>query len=153
MHSRRSVFGMDGDPRTALQRATAKRSRRETVKRVEAYLRAHFDSPMRVSTLSRMAGLSERGLRDAFYSVHGLSPKQWMLAERLKQVRSALSENESSPISVTGAATRYGFYELGRFAATYREAFGEVPSETLRSAMRRSSESADARGQVDVGAR
>jgi AraC-like DNA-binding protein len=143
---------MDGDPRMAPQQATAKRSRRDTVQRVEAYLRAHFDAPMRISTLSRIAGLSERGLRDAFYSVHGMSPKQWMLSERLKQVRRALSRRESSPVSVTGAATRYGFYELGRFAATYKEAFGEVPSETLRSAMlRRSSESvADGRGRVDV---
>jgi AraC-like DNA-binding protein len=127
------------------------RSRRETVQRVEAYLRANFDSPMRVSTLSRVAGLSERALRDAFYTVHGMSPKQWILAERLKQVRSMLSRGESGPISVTGAATRYGFYELGRFAATYKEAFGEVPSETLRSAMRRSAESiAYRKGPADV---
>jgi transcriptional regulator GlxA family with amidase domain len=129
---------MDRGLRTSPQHAAATTSHRETVRRVEAYLRAHFDAPMRISTLSRMVGVSERGLRDAFYTVHGVSPKQWMLAERLKQVHSMLSGGESAPISVTGAATRYGFYELGRFAATYKEAFGEVPSETLRSAMRRS---------------
>src|SRR4029453_3021068 len=127
------------------------KSRREAGERVEAYLRANFDSPMRVSTLSRVAGLSERALRDAFYTVHGMSPKQWILAERLKQVRTILSRGESGPISVTGAATRYGFYELGRFAATYKEAFGEVPSETLRSAMRRSAETiTDRKGHADV---
>jgi AraC-like DNA-binding protein len=98
-----------------------------------------------------VAGLSERALRDAFYSVHGMGPKQWMLAERLKHVHSILSRGESAPISVTGAATRYGFYELGRFAATYKEAFGEVPSETLRSAMRRAAESiAYRKGHADV---
>jgi AraC-like DNA-binding protein len=141
MPSSRTVFGMDRDPIAASQHTPRTRSRRETVQRVESYLRAHFEAPIRISTLSRVAGLSERGLRDAFYSVHGMSPKQWMLAERLKQVRSMLRGGESAPISVTGAATRYGFYELGRFAATYKEAFGEVPSETLRSAMRRSAES------------
>jgi transcriptional regulator GlxA family with amidase domain len=142
---------MGQDPRTPAHRSGAARSRRETVERAEAYLRAHIDLPMRVSTLSRIARISERGLRDAFYCVHGMSPKQWMVAERLKHVHSVLSGSESASISVTGAATRYGFYELGRFAATYKEAFGEVPSETLRSAMRRSAEIiAERKGHADV---
>ena len=141
---------MDRETGSAPQHGTTK-TRRETVQRVEAYLRAHFDSPIRVSALSRLAGLSERGLRDAFYSVHGMSPKQWILAERLKQVYSVLSEGDVTPISVTGAATKYGFYELGRFAATYKETFGEVPSETLRGAMRRSAETIEQRkGHADV---
>jgi AraC family transcriptional regulator, ethanolamine operon transcriptional activator len=127
------------------------RSRRQTVERIEAYLRTRLDTPMRVSTLSRLAGISERGLREAFYSVHGMSPKQWILAERLKGVRRILTEGDSAPSSVTGAATSYGFYELGRFAATYREAFGEVPSATLRGAIRKSTESStERRGHPDV---
>jgi hypothetical protein len=32
---------------------------------------------------------------------------------------------------VTGIATEFGFFELGRFAVRYRERFGEKPSETL----------------------
>jgi AraC family ethanolamine operon transcriptional activator len=112
------------------------RSRRETIECIEAYLRARIGTPMRVSTLSRAVGLSERGLRDAFYAVHGKSPLQWMVAERLERVRQILSEPQSGPITVTGAATQYGFCELGRFAASYRQAFGELPSETLRGTIR-----------------
>jgi len=130
---------MDMDVTATMQDRRAG-SRRHTVGRVEVYLRAHIDTRMRVSTLSRIAGLSDRGLRDAFYSVHGKSPLQWMVAERLKGVRRTLSEPEAARISVTGAATKYGFDELGRFAASYREAFGELPSETLRGAIRRSVE-------------
>jgi transcriptional regulator GlxA family with amidase domain len=142
---------MESEARTMPHPSGATKSRRETVERVEAYLRAHIDFPTRVSTLSRIAGLSERGLRDAFYCVHGMSPKQWMVAERLKQVHSMLSDTDSTAISVTGAATRYGFFELGRFAATYKEAFGEVPSETLRSATRKSAQTiAQRQGDADV---
>ena len=36
--------------------------------------------------------------------------------------------------TVTDAAMRFGFRELGRFAVDYRAAFGESPSETLRRA-------------------
>ena len=32
---------------------------------------------------------------------------------------------------MTLVAMRYGFGHQGRFAATYRDAFGELPSETL----------------------
>jgi transcriptional regulator GlxA family with amidase domain len=33
---------------------------------------------------------------------------------------------------VTRVASRWGFLQLGRFAASYRAKFGELPSRTLR---------------------
>lgn len=111
-------------------------TRLEAVERAEAYARAHASTPVPISTLSRIVGLSERGLRNAFYGVRGMSPKRCMLAERLEGARRALTDARTRR-TVTGVATRYGFYELGRFAGTYREAFGESPSETLHGASRK----------------
>jgi transcriptional regulator GlxA family with amidase domain len=91
-----------------------------------------------LARVCRLVGLSERGLRNAFYDVRGMSPQRCMRVERLRGARRALSQTVGRPKTVTGVATRYGFYELGRFAATYRHAFGEAPSETLRGANRRS---------------
>ena len=113
-------------------------SSQEAVERAEAYLRAHPDAPLPVSRLSRLVGLSERGLREAFYRVRGMGPKRWMVAARLRGVRAILRNQSAVPTTVTDAAADYGFYELGRFAALYREAFGEAPSETLRSRGRQS---------------
>jgi Transcriptional regulator containing an amidase domain and an AraC-type DNA-binding HTH domain len=67
-----------------------------------------------------------------------MSPQRWMRVERLRDAQRALSQTVGRPTTVTGVATRYGFYELGRFAATYRNTFGEAPSETLRGANRKS---------------
>jgi transcriptional regulator GlxA family with amidase domain len=114
-------------------------SRQVVVERAEAYVRANFDAPMPVSTLCRLLGLSERSLRNAFYTVRGMSPKRCLVAERLEGVRRALCNGSTTRVTVTSAATRYGFYELGRFASTYRQAFGETPSETLRATGRESS--------------
>jgi AraC family ethanolamine operon transcriptional activator len=108
------------------------------VERAEAYVRAHPDTPAPLHTLCRVVGLSERGLRNAFYSVRGMSPQRWILAERLRAVRNILSNQRGGPTTVTDAATDFGFYELGRFAGIYRAAFGEAPSDTLRSASRKS---------------
>ena len=101
------------------------------VERAEAYVQSHLGTPVPVSRLCRVLGISERALRNAFHGVRGLSPKRSMLAMRLQGVRRALSEPTLEPTTVTQIATGYGFYELGRFAAVYRNAFGEVPSATL----------------------
>ena len=103
--------------------------------RAEAYVRAHASTPVAVNRLCRIVGLSERGLRNAFYAVRGTGPKRWMLLERLVGARRALTESSARPDTVASVATRYGFYELGRFAGTYREAFGETPLKTLKRAV------------------
>jgi transcriptional regulator GlxA family with amidase domain len=117
----------------SVSRASRRPHAQEAVALAEAYLRAHIDALVPVSLLSRLVGLSERGLRDAFYRVKGIGPKRWIAAERLQAVRNALSDQGGAPTTVTDAAADYGFYELGRFAGIYRAAFGEAPSDTLRS--------------------
>jgi transcriptional regulator GlxA family with amidase domain len=124
--------------RAKVRRPAAIASRREVVERAEEYVRAHMDAPVPLARLCHMVGLSERGLRNAFYDVCGMSPKRWMLAERLQSVRRALSDAGGPSATVTDIATDHGFYELGRFAVTYRETFGEAPSATLRGAGRKS---------------
>jgi len=114
------------------QSSGAPSSRRIVVERAAEYVRAHSDSRVSLKALSRVVGVSERGLRNAFYGVHGVSPKRWIVAERLQLARRALLRSGPTGATVTSVATGFGFYELGRFAATYRVAFGEVPSETLR---------------------
>jgi len=123
-----SVIGAPGGQRrppvTAAQHAA--------VERAEAYARAHMDPPITIAALSSVLGMSERSLRSAFHTVRGMSPKRCLLADRLAAVRRALGDAGEKPVTVTGVATDYGFYELGRFARTYRKAFGETPSDTLR---------------------
>src|SRR5262245_32314608 len=111
--------------------------RRAIVALVEDYLHANRHAPPPVSRLCRAVGLSERALRNAFYDVHGVGPKRWMRDARLHDVHRALERASAGTATVTGIATAHGFYELGRFAATYKEAFGQSPSATLRSASRR----------------
>jgi transcriptional regulator GlxA family with amidase domain len=117
-------------PRTTPQRASALASRQRAVQAAEAYLRAHPDVHVPVSKLCRVVGLSERGLRNAFYTVRGMSPARYMRAQRLQNVRDAMRGNTRG--TVTEIATGHGFYELGRFSMVYRAEFGESPSETLR---------------------
>ena len=103
-----------------------------TVALAEQYVKAHIHAPVPVTRLCRVAAIGERALRNAFYDVHGVGPKRWMLGVRLRDVRSVLTRADPGRTTVTNVATAYGFDDLGRFAAAYRKAFGESPSATLR---------------------
>jgi transcriptional regulator GlxA family with amidase domain len=53
---------------------------------------------------------------------------------RLDRARLRLSDVHAAEASVTAIALECGFGHLGKFAAAYRERFGEQPSETLANA-------------------
>jgi transcriptional regulator GlxA family with amidase domain len=117
---------------TGLKRPRVTALQQAAVERAEAYARAHMDPPVTIAALSSVLGMSERSLRNAFHTVRGMSPKRCLLADRLQAARRALGDAGENPVTVTGVATDYGFYELGRFSRAYRKAFGETPSDTLR---------------------
>jgi transcriptional regulator GlxA family with amidase domain len=119
-----------GRPRNTGSKVSA--ARLTAVKVVEAHLLTRQETSVPMTELCRLVGLSERTLRNAFYQVHGVSTKRWLKAERLRAVHTALSA-ASGGATVTGVATGFGFYELGRFAGIYKAAFGEAPSATLRA--------------------
>jgi len=47
-------------------------------------------------------------------------------------VKRELCQAAPDATSVTDIATRYGFWQLGRFAVEYQSLFGEPPSEGIR---------------------
>lgn len=107
-------------------------SRHDIVHAAQAFVRAHLADPVAIEHLCRVTGVSERTLRNAFYEVCGMSPKQFVLRARLAEVHEAL-RRQGRAATVTMIATDYGFYELGRFACRYKALFGESPSDTLRA--------------------
>jgi transcriptional regulator GlxA family with amidase domain len=108
-------------------------SRHRLVQRAAEFLSSHAAEGVRIGELSRVAGVSERTLRKAFHTVHGLSPKQFDLRERLFGARRALCNVDEARKSVTSIACEFGFFELGRFSRAYKAAFGESPSQTIKT--------------------
>lgn len=93
-------------------------------------IEAHLDSPISTPEIAATVGISTRGLEHLFRDFLGLSPAAYLRHRRLHAARRALLESENRPGLIKEVALTHGFWHLGRFAHTYRDFFGEYPSET-----------------------
>jgi AraC-like DNA-binding protein len=101
------------------------------VQRFYRMTEAHPNDALYIPQVCKAIGVAERTLRMCCYDQLGMSPKQFLLVRRMNLVHQALKRAMPIATTVTEAATRYGFYDFGRFAGAYRLLFGELPSATL----------------------
>lgn len=97
------------------------------------YVRADAYGNVNVGDLCKVLRISRRTLQHYFQDVLNISPKQYLLAYRLNQVRAAIIDC-CGATTVRDAALDWGFWNLSDFASQYRRLFGEPPSTTLRLA-------------------
>lgn len=81
--------------------------------------------------LARAIGVSERWVRAAFRKMYGVSASAFFQAKGIDRAHRQLQAADPGSVTVTEVAMHCGFWHLGRFSATYRGYFGELPSETL----------------------
>ncbi|MGE5360991.1 MAG: helix-turn-helix domain-containing protein [Bacteroidales bacterium] len=103
----------------------------------EAYrlLQDRADEVLSIREICAATKTSYTTLEKAFRETYGMTPKAMMTAMRLSGVRRALLHSDPTT-NISATALRWGFVELGRFSAQYRQRYGEVPSETLRRTRR-----------------
>jgi AraC-like DNA-binding protein len=87
--------------------------------------------PWTTSTLAREVHVSVRSLQEGFKRDVGTPPMAYLREIRLQRVRTILEGAAPWSTTVEAVATRHGFVHMGRFAASYRASFGEIPSATL----------------------
>jgi AraC-like DNA-binding protein len=84
--------------------------------------------------LCEVGGVSERTLQYAFRERFGVTPAAFLKVRRLAAVRDQLlraDEAGGNRPRIGDVAASLGFWHIGQFAADYRRAFGESPSQTL----------------------
>ena len=98
---------------------------------VVEFMEANADEPLTPEVLARAGCMSVRTLHASFRQVLGATPMEYLRRIRMERVRIELINARDTGERVTEVANRWGFFHPSRFAAQYREAYGELPSETL----------------------
>lgn len=109
----------------------ALRQHTRIMRKFHAAMERRLDQPLYVPELCVEIGTSQRTLRVCCQQQLGMSPKRYLLMRRMHLVRRALRESGPTETTVTEIATRYGFWQFGRFAGQYKALFGEMPSTML----------------------
>ncbi len=98
----------------------------------EEFIVGQLNTPLRVTDIAASVGVSVPTLNRAFRKCLGMGPKAFVKQRRLDRVRMELQRADPRTSSVTEIATTYAFWHLSQFAADYKKAFHEAPSDTLR---------------------
>jgi AraC-like DNA-binding protein len=100
---------------------------------IRALLSDDLSLPIYSDEIARKLGLSVRTMHDVAGRYRGMSLHRYLRLRRLWLVRQRLLAGADS---VKAVALAFGFWHLGDFSRSYRDQFGETPSQTLESGRR-----------------
>lgn len=89
-----------------------------------------MDEPWTIAAMARLANLSERSLIRHFQQATGMSPMNWLIAERIERSRDLL---ESTMLDLDAIAAAAGFQSAETFRHHFRTRLGVSPSAYRRS--------------------
>ena len=108
---------------------------RRTVREAIDLVAAEEEATWTIPDLARAVGVTVRALELGFRKELGKTPREFVREQRLLRAHDELMRGHPGDgTTVTGVASRWGFWHAGRFAARYIGQFGVRPATTLRSA-------------------
>jgi LacI family transcriptional regulator len=93
------------------------------------YIAEHFREPMTVVDVAREAGMSERGVHQAFCEWIGMGPGEKIRRVRLEHAKRRLAGTEEK---IEAVALGSGFASLNSFFVAFRNLEGQTPGEYRR---------------------
>ena len=105
-----------------------------SVRRAVELMQERPSEPWTTVRLAAEVHLSVRALQEGFRRDLATPPMTYLRQIRLRRAHDALRAADRDSTTVRAVAHDLGILHLSRFAAAYREAFGETPSQTLNRA-------------------
>lgn len=95
------------------------------LRRVEEYVKVHFDRCISLSDLAKVAGLSRMHFAAQFRAATGFRPREYLLHQRIGQAKLLLSNTET-PLAEIALAV--GFCTQAHFSTVFKRITGETPA-------------------------
>lgn len=99
--------------------------RHPAIGRIKEYIHEHYDEPIALHTLARVAHVSPFHLLRIFRDAEGTTPAAYLTEIRIQNARTMLEQGHS--IAETALAT--GFYDQSHFTNAFRRATGTTPKQ------------------------
>ena len=122
-------------PNTLVSAPTSKDhqdAHRGTLRLAIAYIDEHACSDITVADIAEASHVTVRSIQLAFRRHLDTTPMAYLRQVRIKHAHAELAGADPVSTTVTAVAHRWGFANLGRFTTAYRQAYGILPSQTLR---------------------
>jgi AraC-like DNA-binding protein len=107
-----------------LTRGVLSGQREHAVSRAISWIRAHYDEPLKISSLAQAVHLSPSVLHRRFKAATVMSPLQYQKQVRLLEARKLLM---SGGIEAASVAYQVGYESPSQFSREYRRLFGASP--------------------------
>jgi AraC-like DNA-binding protein len=101
------------------------------VLRAERHIHANIAGDLRPQVLADLAGVSLRSLHEGFRRFKDVSVMGYIKDARLQRARAMLLADDQRTRAIAETARSCGFEHMSKFAAAYKQRFGELPSETV----------------------
>jgi len=95
------------------------------------YIDALAHEDVDIAELHAISQTSPRTLQRAFVEHYQMSPRDYLRTVRLNRARVAFQRKDTNT-SISDIALACGFNHLGKFSASYRQKFGELPRQTVK---------------------
>ncbi|HZE18313.1 MAG TPA: helix-turn-helix transcriptional regulator [Mycobacterium sp.] len=102
------------------------------LRRAIAFIEDNAHTDIAVTDIAAAIYVSPRGLQYMFRKHRDCTPMEYLRRVRLHYAHLELVAGNRGTTTVGEIARRWGFGHLGRFAVSYRQAYGESPHVTLR---------------------
>jgi len=122
-------------PRPAEVEVTARGTRQdypETLRRAISFIESSPADDLSIEDIAKAANVTVRAVQLTFRRHLNTTPMAYLRRLRLSCAHAELQSGDSEE-TVGSIARRWGFGNAGRFAASYRDAYGRAPYATLRN--------------------